>query len=338
MYPKNSICNQVNCMETLIGIRSECNQPEEECGKFFLEDIEGIDVQALAKIAKGSNLTGADFGRQLINSAAREMLGDIELLVNNGYSIKNIAGELCSACTLLPVYTAGGGITIRTNVPSPYQELHVTRLNIQANATGLYDVVIDDGYTQQLFPVNLIAGTIMPVLLNYKTAEKMIRIYLSDNTVGMAQINCATQSSCGCGTSSKSGLPVIINGWNGLAETNTQYGFLPCASVTCSYDALICNMIKQAPNIFALTLLYKIGEKVYSHRAASERNNAQVSFNADEEKTEEGKNYGRLYWAKLQGSTNRKGVKAIISDFLSKQRKDRCVICDARITTGSITG
>jgi hypothetical protein len=337
MYPKNSICDQVQCLETLLGMRSQCTQPEEECAPFFLEDIEGIDVQALAKIAKGSNLTGVDFGNQIINSAAREMLGDLELLVNNGYSMQNIAGELCSACNLLPVYTAGGGITIRTNVPSPYQILHITKLSIMANMTGPYEVVIDDGLEPQVFPVNLIAGTIMPVLLNYSTAERMVRIYLSDNTVGMGNVNCATQSSCGCGASAKSGLPVIITGWNGLTETTAQYGFLPCATVTCSYDALICNMIKFAPNIFGLTLLYKAGEKLYAHRGASERNNAQVSFN-DEEKAEDGKNYGKLYWWRMQGTNKGKGIKQIVSEFLSKQKKDKCVSCDAVIKTGYVTG
>lgn len=337
MYPKNSICNQVECLEGLVGIRSQCTQPEEECAPFFVEDIEGIDVQALAKIAKGSNLTGVDFGNQIINSAAREMIADIEVLVQNGYSMQNIAGELCSSCNLLPVYTAGAGITIRTNVPSPYQELHITKLNILANATGAHVVIIDDGQTQRPYNVNLVAGVIMPVLLNYRTAERIVRVYLQDNTVGMAQVNCTTQSGCGCGVSSKSGLPVIISGWNGLVETTAQYGFLPCASVTCSYDALVCNMIKQAPNIFGLTLLYKIGEKLYSHRMASERNNAQVSFN-DEEQADEGKNYGKLYWWKMQGTTKGKGVKHIVSDFLSKQKKDKCVVCDSLIKTGYVTG
>lgn len=337
MYPKNPLCDQVECLETLLGMRTLCTQPEEECAPFFLEDIEGIDINALSKFAKGTNLSGADMGKQIINSAAREMLGDIELLVLNGYSMQNIAGELCSSCNLLPVYTPGGGITVQTNIPSPYQELHITKLNVLANDTGAHVIVIDDGVAVKNYNVNLVAGIISPVLMNYRTMERKIKISLADNTVGMGQITCATQSGCGCGSSSKAGLPVIINGLLAGNDNTTQYGFLPCATVTCSYNALICNMIKYAPNIFGLTLLYKAGEKAYAHRGASDRNNSQVSFN-DEEKVEEGKNYGKLYWAKMQGSTNRKGVKAIISDFLSKQKRDKCIVCEARIISGYVTG
>lgn len=333
MLPKSTL-DKVECLESLVGVRTGCTVTENY--PFWIEDIEGVDVDKLAKLAKGSNGTGKDFGQQLINSSARELLGDIELLMNNGYSMKNIAGDMCSSCTLLPTYVTGGGITITSNINSRFRNLQITKLTMLTNVTGPRVFILDDGITQTEKTVQLTAGMNVPVKLNYITSEPKVKVYFQDSSVGVGRVSCATNSDCGCGSSSKATLPLIFSGLLNGSEVTGQYGFLACAAVTCSYDALVCNMIKLTPNVFGQTLLYKIGEKYYLHKSASERNNEAASYN-EEEKSVFVRNYGALYATRLYGKGDRRAVKNIINDYL-KQNKDTCVTCHAKIMTAGATG
>lgn len=334
MFPKISN-EKVQCLQNLVGIRSACSSDTEF--PFYIEDIEGVDIPTLAKVAKLTNLSGEDFGNQLINSSARELLGDIELLLNNGFTMKTVAGDLCSQCTFLASYTANTGIIVKSNVVSRYQNLQITSLKILANVTATKTVRIDDGITPVDYEVDLVAGVVMPVLLDYKTDQTSVKIYFTDATVPLGLVSCATTGGCGCGGSSTSNSPITIKGLSAGVEVTAQYGFLPCASVTCSYDMLICNLVKLYPNILGLTLLYKIGEKYFLNKANSDRNNSTVSFN-EEDKSELVRNYGALYASKLYGKNDRRAVKNVINDYLAKVRKDRCVICNSKIFTGSVAG
>lgn len=334
MYPKSTI-DKVKCLESLVGIRTLCSYDTEY--PFFIEDIEGVDVSNLAKLAKGSNLSGEDFGKQLINSAARELIADIELLMSNGYSMKAVAGDMCSACSLLPTYTANTMEVVKSNITSRYQMLQITKVTILVNVTGEKTFIIDDGVTQKEYTATFEAGVNMPIGLDYITDQKSVELYFQDATVGLGRISCAlTDGGCGCGSSAKKDYPFTFSGKISGTATSNQYGFLVCAAVTCSYDALICNLIKLTPNVFGQTLSLKVGEKYYLHKSASGRNNETASFN-EEEKSVFVRNYSSLYAARLYGKSDRQSVRNIISNYL-KTNKDKCVTCDANIMTASVTG
>lgn len=336
MYPK-TLTTTVSCLEALVGIRTECSIAEEY--PFYIEDIEGLDIKALAGVAKGTNLNGVDFARQLINSSAREMLGDIELLMNNGYKINNIVGSICSSCTLSASYLSNTGIIVKTLNKSIYSIIRITKLMVLVNVSGSKVIVIDDGVAPKTYTATFTAGILAPLNLNYSTNEKSVKIYFQDATVPLGLVSCSTSSSCGCGSKGTSQVQqdIVITGLLNGAENTNQYGFLPCVSLECSNEILLCTMIKQAPNIFGLTLLYKFGEKYYANKQVSHRTNETVSFN-EEDQVESNKNYGQLYWAKMQGGKGRIAIKNIINDFLSTKRNDKCVVCDSKISTASVTG
>jgi hypothetical protein len=96
-------------------------------------------------------------------------------------------------------------------------------------------------------------------------------------------------------------------------------------------------MVKLTPNIFGLALFYKVAEKFFLNKAQSKRNNDTVSFN-EGEPSEFVRNYGMLYASKLYGKADRKAVKHVVSDYLKKNHKDCCVICNSRSMTAAITG
>lgn len=334
MFPK-TYTDKVECLESLVGIRTGCAVDAQY--PFWVEDIEGIDVSKLAAISKASNPNGKDFAKQLVNNAARQMLGDIELLLNDGYKMENIVGDMCSTCSLLPVYTVNAGIIIKPVIATKFRKWSIPKLTVLANVSGDRQIVINDGVTPRYFNVTLVAGTLMPVLLNYSTTEKSATVSFTDPTVPLGQITCATPASCGCGGSPTSNNPVNISGMLAGVEVSTQYGFLPCVTVQCSYESLVCNLLAQAPNIFGLTLLYKFGELYYDNLRVSDRNNESVSYN-EEDKEEQKKNYARLYWAKMKGTKDVSGVNKIISDYLKKNRADKCIYCESKVVAAYVTG
>jgi hypothetical protein len=334
MFP-TTFTDKTECLQGLVGIRTGCAVDKQY--PFWIEDIEGVDMKKIAKMAKSSNPTGKDFANQLINNAARQMLGDLELLLNNGYKMNNIVGDMCSACTLLPNYTVNAGIMVKNSIASRFSTMKITRLNVLTNFTGEKQITIDDGVEPQYFTVDLIAGQLMPIKLDYSTTEKEAKVFFTDPTVPVGQVSCATSTSCGCGGSQTSQNPVTISGLLAGIKTTTQYGFLPCVAIGCSYDSLVCNLITQTPNIFGLTMLYKVGELYYDNRNVSDRNSESIAFN-EEEGTEQKKNYARLYWAKMKGTSGMAGVNTLISQYLKDNRADRCVVCDSKIKTAYATG
>lgn len=334
MFPKTFV-DKVECLESLVGIRTGCSVEKQY--PFWIEDIEGVDVRKLASMTKASNPHGKDFAAQLINNSARQMMGDLELLLNNGYKIQNIVGDMCSSCTLLPNYTANTGIIIKSVIASKFLFLRITKLTVLANVTAEKQITIDDGVTPKYYTVNLVAGTLMPVVLDYSTTQKTVRVFFTDITVPLGQITCTTTTNCGCGGSATSNDPVSIAGLVAGVETSTQYGFLPCVAVDCSYDSLVCNLIQQTPNIFGLAMLYKVGELYYDNKKVADRSNDAVSFN-DEAQEEQKKNYARLYLGKIKGVSGMSSIAKLVNDYLKTYRADKCVICEAKIKTGYVTG
>lgn len=332
MYPTSTF-DTVSCLQSLVGQRTGCGP--DQSFPFYLEDIDGVDVSTLASLAKSSNLSGVDFGNQLINSAAREMMADIEMLLNNGNRLREIVGDICSSCSILPVYVVNSGITIKSVVPSQFQKLQITKLSMLINKTGSYSFVIDDGADPKTFTANFTAGVIQPVALDYQTDKKSVTVYFSDNTVGLGTITCPNSSSCGCGGSKKEVSPVNISGLLNGVEVVTQYGFIPCAGILCSNDALVCKMIKELPNVFGITLLFKVGEKYTLAKANSNRNNTVASYGDQPQVT---RNFGALYAARLNGTPQTRGVRNMINEYLQTKRTDKCVVCDAKISTAYVTG
>jgi len=336
MFPKTFI-DKTECLESLVGIRTGCSVDEQH--PFWIEDLEGVDIKKLSSMAKASNPSGKDFARQLINNASRQMIGDVELLLNNGYRLNNIVNDMCSTCSLIPTYVVNTGIVIKSVVASKYMTMKITKLTVLANVTGTRQIVIDDSDTPQYFSVDLVAGVLMPITLNYTTTKKSVKVQFTDVTVPLGQIVCSSNSGCGCGGSPTSNMPVHIKGLVAGVESSTQYGFLPCVGVTCSYESLVCSLIKQAPNIFGLTLLYKVGELYFDNKRVADRNNDAVAFNEESPPTNEfKKNYQHLYWAKLKRTKDTFGINKIINDFLRTNRTDKCVLCDAKILTAYVTG
>lgn len=321
----------MECLQNLVGIKELCVE-NAITPLFYMDDIEGLDRSALSQLAKSSNGSGLAFGNQIIESASRFLIADIETLIPKGYSIKSSLNSFCNTCTYtgLSSGTAKTGVIVKNLSTSTNAYLSIDSLKVMIASTGTYTIVLDDGILPKQIEHDFTAGTELIVTnISFKTLSKSVKIYFLEAGVLVTALSCPTTKSCGCsGTTTNKDLQV--KGLLNNAEFATQYGFIPCASVVCSLDNVLCNIINQQPKLFALTLLYRSAARYFSEFGVTQRNNRNASFD-EEEKLSLADRYIALYHERLNGSGNVKGIADNMSAALNNLNDD-CVECQ-RITS-----
>lgn len=320
----------MDCLTSLVNIKELCaadaTQP-----LFWFDDIEGVDRTALAQLAKPSNGSGKNFGTEIIEAASRFLITDIETLIPKGYSIKSALNSFCNTCTYTGVTSATAitGIIVKNLTTSKNSYLSIDSLKVMIQSTGDYTIVLDDGILPKQIEHTFTAGTEVTLTnINFKTTAKSVKIYFNESGVLVNALNCPTTKSCGCSTSTTN-TDLTVKGLLGNAEFTTQYGFIPCASVVCSIDNIMCNIINQQPKLFAVTLLYRSAARYFSEFGVTQRNNRNASFDEDE-KLSLADRYLALYYERLNGSNNVKGISDNMAAALNNLN-DACIECK-RIT------
>lgn len=321
------------CLQDLIALKFICgSEPPDPEPYFWLDDIEGITEDTFAKIANISQPNAADYSTKIIDLTSREVATDIESLIPRSYSLSNTISSVCSTCTLQPLYTTGNkGILIKNVSGSKFSILTIEALDISINSTGEFSFVIDDGLTPRIITASFTSGVVQPFKgINYKTDRASVKVYFTDPSVPVSTILCSSTGGCGCGGRSTGQLNPLTHGFviTGLLnniENTTQYGFVPCVTISCDYDKIICQLINYSPRSFGLAMLYKAASNFFSGKLMSNRNNRVAGY--DKEETDKlVEKYDGLYKNILIGDQNRKGISDIINNNLSFMR-DRCVEC-----------
>lgn len=328
----------MDCLEKLVSLKQLCDDNSTEA-LFWLDDAEAIDVDALAQLAKPSNGTGKAFADYVIESSSRMMVADIETLIPKGYNIKSSLNSFCNTCTYTGVTssTSQTGVIVKNVSVTKYGYLSIDSLKVMIASTGTYTIVLDDGILPKQISHAFTAGTeVIITNINYKTSASSVKIYFNESGVLVNALNCPTTKSCGCSGKTDNSKDIQIKGLLGNAEFTTQYGFIPCASVVCSLDNIICNIINQQPRLFALALFYRSVARVFDEVSVTGRNNQFTSF-SKEEKKELSDRYLALYYERLRGSGDVKGISDNMAAVLNNIN-DPCVDCRRLTTTAYATG
>lgn len=335
MLPKKETDIQ-SCLEKLVGVRAECD--DTNAYRFYIEDLEGIDLQKLSSVAGRQSPSGKMFARDIINASSREMLADIEGMMFNTYRLEETFGSLCGTNDFNTAnYVANSGIKITRSVATLYAQIKISRIELLCDFTGVVTIQFNDGIEIKAFEVESTSGIIIPIIVDYTTTQKVIKIGLSNPAISLAQITTTTASGCNCsGRKSKAENSLSFTGLIAGIDTSLQYGFRVCAAIICSNEMLVCDMINQLPNMFGLSLFYKAGSKAYSESVLTVRNN-RVAGQNDEEKITMREYYNNLYRWSMNGTKSQNGIKNVIETYL-KGRKDKCIICSSNFSIGWITG
>lgn len=319
-----------SCFTKLIGIKGVC-EPKEGA-LFWLNDIPGIDLDALADTATPDAPSGAKLGDRLIESVARILAADLQAVYDAHYKVENVLVNGCSNCSFLTNTAAGveRGVLIKDNTNSAFSRLVIDKTVVRLNAAGTYHVVLDDGSPDNVFVIaHDFLADVDAVLVNigYTTRRKSVRVYLQESDVPMMQLSCPrTGSGCGCSGKVHVVDDLVYTGTLNGAETQQAYGFQPCAFIQCDPDDLLCWMALSAPRMIGLAYLYKLAEQYFMGAALSTRNNKVAGMSVDDKK-DKAKYYGGLYQDKLMGKGAR-GLKDVVSDTLGSV-SDVCIVCDA---------
>lgn len=320
----------MDCLTSLVNLKELCTA-DTATPLFWLDDIEGIDRTALAQLTKPSNGSGKNFGAEIIEAASRFLITDIETLVPKGYNIKSSLNSFCNTCSYTGVTSGAAltGVVVKNLSSSNNAYLSIDSLKVMIQSTGTFSIIIDDGVLSKQIVHAFTAGTEVVITnINYKTSQKSVMIYFLDAGVLVTALNCPTTKSCGCSGATVQSKDLSVKGLLNGAEFTTQYGFIPCASVVCSLDSVMCSIINQQPKLFAVTLLYRAAARYFSEFQVTQRNNRNASFDEDE-KLSLADRYMALYYERLNGSANVKGISDNMMAALDNLN-DACVDCKRR--------
>jgi hypothetical protein len=321
----------MECLTKLVGVKELCTT-NAVTPLFYLDDAEGLDRLALSQLAKSSNGSGLAFGTEIIESASRFLMADIESLVPKGYSIKSSLNSFCNTCTYTGMSSSSPntGIVVKNISSTKNGFLSINSLKVMIASTGTFTIVLDDGISPKQIEHDFTAGTeVIITNISFKTSSKVVKIYFLETPVSVTALNCPTQKSCGCsGSKADSSTDLTVKGLLNNVEFNTQYAFIPCASVVCSLDNVLCSIVNQQPKLFALALFYRSAARYFSEFQTTQRNNRNASFD-EEDKLSLADRYIQLYYERLRGSQNVKGISDNMQASLNNL-SDPCIECSRR--------
>jgi hypothetical protein len=324
-----------NCFTGLIGVHGTC---EPQDAPYWLDDIPGIDLAKLAQVAEQIAPTGEKLGAKLIESASRLMAADVEAIYDGKYKVANTLVNGCTTCKYTGGYLAGAnnGLTIKNNSDSTLSNILLDKFTVKINNTGTFNVVIDDGMAPRVIPFDFEAGVEYEFTnLNFRTRSKVIRLKFQEPEVLLAILSCPRSGSgCGCSGSKTVVSDLQYTGLVNDLESQSAYGFIPCAGIMCDAADLLCYVANSAPRMIGMALLYKSAELYFTYRLQSARNNKIVGTNTDDAK-EDVKKYAKLYTDKLNGVGTR-GVKDLVYTTL-QNTSDVCVVCNSMLATAWAT-
>lgn len=325
----------MNCLSKLVSLKSECNAGST---LFYLDDAEGISETMLAQIAGVRAHSGKNQAIEIIESAARIMSADVEGLIPSRYRIQTNLAQICNSNKFsfftAPASASGTGIIVKNTSVSGFSKLSIDELTIRTTSAGTFTLKITDGKSVREIPLVFDGTNDLKVSgVAYTTTEKSVKIYFDNPDISLSMIEPNSSDGCGCGSANAATKnSVVIGGLHNGIEGPSQYGILPCATVSCSPERVICQLVEHAPRLAGLALFYLSASKVFELATSTEeRINRSASFRK-ESKKDMAAYYYRLYRERLSGDTrnNILGLTQSISSILSGMR-DACVVCESPV-------
>src|SRR6187402_538679 len=134
----------IECLNSLVGLKELCTADEVQ-PYFWLDDAQGLDRQALAQMASSANGSGKTFGENIIESAARFLMTDIETLIPKGYTVKTSLNSFCNTCTYTGMTSSASntGIIVKNLSTSKNGSLSIDSLKVMIASTGSYTIVLN---------------------------------------------------------------------------------------------------------------------------------------------------------------------------------------------------
>ncbi len=326
----------MKCFENIIKFRNYCDTGYTG---LFVESFVEINTVMLSHLANDNELTGKQYGQNLIDSAVQNVITDISTSAGT-LTVNSVVEQLALRGNFNSLQLANGGLVLRQNNNSLLSKIKVESVNVKPLFDGAFIMVLNDG-TEYEYPAIAVNGVEQTIQIDFETANKSIQIYAKDTTQLFAKID-VTKTTCGSCNGQKYNLVAqpLIN----KTPSNIYSTVLPTAYLICDAENLIClaliNPQIKAQVIKAIAL--QVGINFYNRFMLSNRfNDTTLNINKDAVETYHNTLVGMyqelmfgINYATGVAKTNVKPLTEAIKNNLLGQ-KDICLSCNTIIKSAT---
>lgn len=328
----------MDCLKDLIKFRNHCDVDYK--GKYVNDFIE-VDNTILANLANENELTGKQYGQNLIDAATEKVLADLYTSTGNAvfsHSIEklNYDGRFVGSTPI-----ANSGVIIRDVTNSELTVIQLESVRIKPLFDGDFTIVVDNGIESTEFDFVAVNGVEMDYKLDYKTNKKTVKIFAKDTTLKFAQsiLSKTTCSSCN-GKKFNLSAQSLFN----MQPKADPPSIIPIAYLSCDAENLICVILKNKTikQIFLKALSLAIGVSLFDRLSLSNRlNDTTLNINSDAVSAYRNKlevDYQEtMFGVNYASGVNRSNIMPLTNIVKSnlKVSSDICVNCNSIISSST---
>lgn len=286
------------CFENYIGIRGHCDTDPPLSG-LYIDDLEGITVATASKIADGSVYgTGVEYLKAKIHQGIMLSLDEFKQYAAPLYTIRTVLnmstpGQFNTTYLASTLADRGVKITKRkahycsgcsgsNGDPIDMQRMFISKVTVLVNTSiANKEIFIEDGAnTTTINTGPLVAGIPKQVAVNYRAENAEIFMYMNnvDVDVNQGAVNSYYYNNCAtCGYYKHNDPNLLVQGFDGVNNTNFLYGLNPEVKIDCSEEMLWCALADKLKYV----LWYRAGIEVVKGWLASDRINMATMYNTD---------------------------------------------------------
>lgn len=326
------------CINNLLKFRDFCDT--NYTGK-YVNDFVDVNSTILANLANENELTGKQFGENLIKSGFENALSD--LLSSNGDLIFSAAVEkLNYDGRFVGSQSANNsGVILRNITNSELSVIQIDGARLKPLFDGNFTIVIDDGIEAKEFEFVGQNGIEANFQFEYKTKAKVVKIFIKQTALNFAQ---ATMNKTTCGSCTGKKFNIIAQTIVNQQPKSEPSIIIPSAHLICDPTDLICVLIKNPlfKQVFLKSVALQVGVTLYDRLSLSNRlNDTTLNINSEAvslyHNTLVAKYQETMFGLNYASGQARSNVRPLVQlmGLNIKGMKDICVNCNANLSTAT---
>lgn len=327
-----------NCLSNLLKFRDFCDT--NYTGK-YVNDFVDVNSTILANLANENELTGKQFGENLIQSGFENALSDLlssngDLVFSSAVEKLNYDGRFVGSQS-----ANNSGVILRNVTTSELSNIQIDGARLKPLFDGNFTIVIDNGTEQEEFEFVGQNGVETNFQFEYKTKAKVVKIFIKETNLNFAQ---ATMNKTTCGSCSGKKFNIVAQTIIGLQPKSEPSIIIPSAFLICDPTDLICVLIKNPlfKQVFLKAVALQVGVALYDRLSLSNRlNDTTLNINSEAvslyHNTLVGKYQETMFGLNFASGVQRSNVRPLVHLMKSSitNLKDICVNCNANLSTAT---
>jgi len=327
-----------DCLSNLLKFRNFCDT--NYTGK-YVNDFVDVNSTILANLANENELTGKQFGENLIVAGFENALSD--LLSSNGDLVFSAAVEKLNydGRFVGSQSSNNSGVILRNVTTSELSNIQIDGARLKPLFSGEFTIVLDDGIESEEFVFAGENGVEANFQFDYKTKSKVVKILIKETELNFAQ---ATMQKTTCSNCTGKRFNLVAQTIVNLQPNSEPSIIIPSAFLICDPTDLICVLVKNPlfKQVFLKAVALQVGINLYDRLSLSNRlNDTTININAEAvsmyHNTLVGKYQETMFGLNFASGVQRSNVRPLVHLMKSSitNLKDICVNCNANLSTAT---